>query len=254
MTLKRSTDTEVEEVLQQVELALRRIALTVTIVDVYLRVAHHIRMIHIEVVLLILHHSIEVVVVGHRQRHIVRIGLTQIGLRVECQEYLLVLIPVERSTVNRERCTIAVQLSIVLRCEQLPTAGQYLIKTRIYTRSFHTECGTRQYSRRYIQRTNLRSTALQLQVDVNHVQLVDQAYTFTLVIGFIVGVLIDNANHLLRRYILSIRLTRDVQGCSLCWLGALDCEELLVVGDYLGVIKCQIRDNRFLLSCSTAFR
>ena len=67
---------EVEEVLQQVEFALCWVALAGAVVDVYLRVAHYIGMIHIEVVFLILHDGINIVVVSHRQRHIVRIGLT----------------------------------------------------------------------------------------------------------------------------------------------------------------------------------
>ena len=63
-------------------------------------------MIHIEVVLLILHHSIEVVIVSHSQRYVVRISLTQIGIRVEGNEYLLILVPVKRCTIVGEWDTI----------------------------------------------------------------------------------------------------------------------------------------------------
>ena len=72
MSVKRSMtisccglQTQVIEVLQQVEFALRGIALAIAVVDIDLRVAHHAWMIHIEVVLLILHHFIKIVVVGH---------------------------------------------------------------------------------------------------------------------------------------------------------------------------------------------
>ena len=75
-----SLQAQVEEVLQQVELALSSITFAVAVVDIYLRVASYSWVVYIEMVLLILHHGIEVVIVGHRQRHVVRIGLTQIGL------------------------------------------------------------------------------------------------------------------------------------------------------------------------------
>ena len=68
--------TQIEEVLQQVELALRRVALTGAVVDVDLRITHHIGMIHVEVMLRILHHGIKVVVVSHTEPYRVRISLT----------------------------------------------------------------------------------------------------------------------------------------------------------------------------------
>ena len=66
---------QVEEVLQQVELALVRIRLTFAVVKIDLGRTVDIRIVDIHVMLLILHDGIEVVVVGHTQRHGVRIGL-----------------------------------------------------------------------------------------------------------------------------------------------------------------------------------
>ena len=154
-------------------------------------------MIYIEVVLLILHHSIEVVVVSHRQWHIVRVGLAQIGLRIEGQEYLLILIPVERCTIVCEWDAITMQHRIVFRIEQFPATGQNLIKSRTNGWCLQTDGITRQYSRRCRQRANLRCTTLQLQVDVHHMQLVYQADTLTLVIWLIIGILINDRNDLL---------------------------------------------------------
>ena len=44
-------------------------------------------------------------------------------------------------------------------------------------------------------------------MDVHHMQLVNQADTFTLIVGLIIGVLIDHTDDLLRRHILGVRLT-----------------------------------------------
>ena len=74
-----SLHTEVEEVLQQVELTLRGIRLAGTVVNINLARTYHARMVHIHVVILILHHLIQVVIVGHLQRHRLRcIHLAQI--------------------------------------------------------------------------------------------------------------------------------------------------------------------------------
>ena len=101
--------------------------------------------------------------------------------------------------------------SILLAVEQLPATGQNLVKTRINGGRLQSDGITRQNGRRCVQQSNLRSTALQLQVDVQHVELVDQTDTFTLVICLVVGVLINDADDLLLGDILGIRLARDIE-------------------------------------------
>ena len=210
-------------------------------------------MIHIEVVLLILHDGIQVVVVSHTQRHVVRIGLTQIGLRVECQPYLLVLIPVEWGAVDGEWLTIAVQHGVILVVEHLPATGQHLVKTRIHRRCLQSERVARQHGRRRVQRTNLRSTTLQLQADIQHMQLIDQAHTLTFVASLVIRVLINHADDLLRRHIFGIRLARDIERCRLRRLRALDGELLLVVGNERIIVEDDVRNDRTLLTSRTAF-
>ena len=146
------------------------------------------------------------------------------------------------------------QHSIVLAGKQFPTIGQYLIKTRIYSRSLQANSVTWQYGRWCIQRSNLRCATLQLQVDIHDMEFVHQTDTLAFVIGFIVGVLIDNTDDLLRRYILSVRLTGNIERGGLRRFRTLDREELLIVGHIVGIIEYIIRDDRTLLSGSTPFR
>ena len=66
-------------------------------------------------------------VVGHSERHVVRVGLTKVGLRIVGQ-ILTVLIPVDWRLVG-ELNTVAMTLGIFLVLEDLPTATHDLIGT-----------------------------------------------------------------------------------------------------------------------------
>ena len=131
--IARRSHTQVEEILQQVETALVVVAI---VVDINLAGALHIGMVDIQVVILIVHHSLQVVVVGHTERHIVRIGLTKIGLRIVGQ-ILTVLIPVDRRLVG-ELLTVAMTLGILLSLEDLPATTHDLIGTRLDGRLHQT--------------------------------------------------------------------------------------------------------------------
>lgn len=72
---------EVEEVLEQVELALVGIGGGAS-VDVNLGIALHFLVVDEHVVLGVAHHGIDVVVVGHGELHSIGIGLAQVGLGV----------------------------------------------------------------------------------------------------------------------------------------------------------------------------
>ena len=66
---------QVEQALQQVKTVLAaRLVLTI-VIDIYLRLALHVGVIHIVVVFLGLHHLLQVVVVSYAHRHVVRVGL-----------------------------------------------------------------------------------------------------------------------------------------------------------------------------------
>ena len=117
MTSKRVTVCQVDEVLEQVKTVL----VTATIiVDIDLRLAIHILMIDIVVVVLIVHHLLQIMVVGHIQLHRIRIGSAKTGLCVVGNP-VVVLIPIERCLVIKERRTIIVRCGIVIVGEDFPS-------------------------------------------------------------------------------------------------------------------------------------
>ena len=132
----------------------------VSIVDINLTVAHHVGMVHIQVVFLVGQHVTQVVIVCHTERHGVRIGLTQIGSGVECHPYVLVLIPEERSLLIGEGCTVTVVVRINLVGVYLPSVADRLVKSGVHRRRRQLHVVTRQYGSRCIQRSHLRHTTL----------------------------------------------------------------------------------------------
>ena len=132
---------QVEEVLQEVELVLRSIGCAVTIVDVNLRIALavSILMVEVHVVPLILHHLVEVVVVGHRELYGVRIGLAKVGLGV-VRYPIAVLIPVHRCAVVDIGLSVLVCGSILIVGEYFPTGAEDFISTRSDVRNLQTYC------------------------------------------------------------------------------------------------------------------
>ena len=112
--------TQVVEVPQLIE----TILCSAVVVDINLTVALQTGrvVIHIQVVLLIVHDVLQVVVVGHGHRHIVRIALTQIGLGV-VSKHVAVLIPVERIDSRNVFPAVGMAYSITLFLEQLPSAS-----------------------------------------------------------------------------------------------------------------------------------
>ena len=81
-----------------------------------------------------------------------------------------------------------------------------------------------------LQRVDDGCTALELQVDVDDVQLVDQFHVVAVVGTFVVGVLIDDGDDLLRLQVVDVALARDVERGLLRRLVALDGEVALLVG------------------------
>ena len=77
-------------------------------------------MIDIVVVLLIVHHLLQVMVVGHIQLHRFRIGPAKTGLCIVGNP-IVVLIPIERGLVVIERRTVIVRCGIVVVGEDFPS-------------------------------------------------------------------------------------------------------------------------------------
>ncbi len=117
MTSNCFTICQVDEVLKQIETVL---AAATIIVDIDLRLAFHILMIDIVVVALIIHHLLQIMVVGHIQLHRIRIGSAKTGLCIVGNP-IVVLIPIERCLVIKERCTVIVRGGIVIVGEDFPS-------------------------------------------------------------------------------------------------------------------------------------
>ena len=90
----RCQQTQVVQVLEQVETILRAAAV---VVDVNLRIDLYLMVVDIVVVSLVVHHLLQVVVVGHAHWYVVREGLAQIRLGVVGQ-IVLVLVEIERGS------------------------------------------------------------------------------------------------------------------------------------------------------------
>ena len=87
------------------------------------------------------HHLFQVVIVSYADRYMVRVGLTQIGLRIVCQ-IETILIPIEWITAGRIFHSIDMTLGVAWLFEQFPTTTSYLISTWCYGRNTHGDAGT----------------------------------------------------------------------------------------------------------------
>ena len=180
-------------------------------------------------VILIIHDGIEVVVVGHGERNGVRISLTKIGLRVEGNIVLAILIPIDRRIVVLEGHTVTVVVGIVLCVEEFPAAGEHLVESGVHIWCLQAHGIARQHGGRRTELSDLRHTALEFEVDIDDMQFIGHLHTAVVLI-LIVRVLVDHGDDLLLHHIVGIRLTADVERGGLGRLLTLDDKVLLIVG------------------------
>ena len=155
-------------------------------------------MVYIIVVLLVIHHLLQVVVVGHMYRYVVREGLAQIGLGIVSQ-IVLILIEVERIRERRVFHTIDMALGITLRIEELPTTTGNLVSTRCDVRLGDAKHRTRQDDVGCLDILHGGHTTLEVQVDVQNVALAHRRDVCTRHITLYIVVLIDHGDDLLCR-------------------------------------------------------
>ena len=220
---------EVEEVTQLVELALA-LHRRGTVVDIDLRGAVNVLMVYIHVVVsvAVAHDVGDVVVVRHRERHGIRVGLTQIGLRVVCH-VVVVLIPVQWRGVVHEGLTVAVDGGILGRGEDLPTRVGDFEGTRCDGRNLHTHTGTRQHGGRSLDLTNLGYTRLELEVDVHDMALTHRHDVVTTFVALLIVVEVDHGDDFLLLQVVEIRLARDIERRGLVGHFTVDLESCLEV-------------------------
>ena len=156
----KTSHTQVIEILQQIETILRRATI---IVDVYLTLTLQTiqGIVHMEVLLLVLHHLLQVVVVGYRDRYMIRVCLTKIGLSI-VSNIIAILIPVERVDAWIILYTIGMTLSIVHFLVEFPSTTSYLVGTRRYSRRTQRDSHSWQNNTWFGDVLNIRNTALEL--------------------------------------------------------------------------------------------
>ena len=169
-------EAEVIETFQEVKTVF---ALLAVVVDVYLRYALTnsvgILVVYVVVVFLGIHHRLEVVVVGNRELHWLRVCLAHVALGVVCQ-IVAVLVVVHRCLVVLVLTAVTVKLGIALVGEYLPTATDEFVCARRHPWLVYAHGGAWQYGCRRQKVVDDRCATLKLQVDVDDVHLVGEAY------------------------------------------------------------------------------
>ena len=129
----------------EVTQVIQSVLVTCIVIDVDLRVTFQAVavIVHMQVSLLILHDTFQVMVVGYADGHGIRVGLAQIGLGVVCQ-HVAVLIPVERVCAGGVFLTVDMTLGVALLLEDFPSAAQYLVGSGPYGGHTHGNAGTGQ--------------------------------------------------------------------------------------------------------------
>ena len=132
---RRLQQAQVIQVLEQVETILAAFRILAIVIDVnlwlYLQTVEDIFMIDVIVVVCITHHLLQIVVVSHADRHMVRICLAQVCLGIVSQP-ILILIEIERIYRRCIFYAIDMAFSIRLFVKQLPTATGDFVSTRCY--------------------------------------------------------------------------------------------------------------------------
>ena len=159
-----------------------------------------------EVLLLVVHHLLQIVVVGYRDRHMVRVGLAEIGLSI-VSYIIAILIPVERVAAWIILYTIGVTLCIVHFLVEFPSTTCYLISTRCYGRRTQCHSCSWKNNTRLGDVFYIRNTTLELQVDIHHVTLSDRSDVHTRLITLLVVILINHSDNLLLREVEDVRVT-----------------------------------------------
>ena len=187
-------------------------------------------MVDIVVVFFIVHHLLQVVVVGHMYWYVVREGLAQIGLGIISQ-IVLILIEVERIRERRVFHTIDMALGITLRIEELPTTTGNLVSTRCDVRLGDAEHRTRQDDVWRLDVLHGGHTTLEVQVDVQNVALAHRRDVCTRHITLYIVVLIDHGDDLLCREVEDVGAAGHKERARLRRCQTVDREVLLFVGE-----------------------
>ena len=228
MPCERSACTEAEEVAEQVEFALLRVRDALTVVDVYLRVALHPRVVHIHVVLRVLHHLVHVVVVGHGDLYGIRVRLAEVGLGI-VGHVVAVLIPVHRCLVGGIRRAVLMADGIGKAAVGLPSAAQDFVGALGHRRLVQSEHVARQNGAWRQQFADDGHAALEVDTDVHHMALSDGLVAVARLVALHILIPVFHGHDLVLREVVDVNLTAHVEGTRLRRNDAVDGEARLLV-------------------------
>ena len=221
---------QVEEVLQEVEFVLCGIGGAVAAVDVDLRVALTVGILVVKehVVLLVQHHLVEVVVVGHGELYGVGVGLAQIGLGV-VGHVVAVLIPEHLRVVVDVRLSVLVAGGIGQVGKEFPSGSQNLKCSGFYIRHLQTHRGAWQHGVGFGELAYLGHAALELQVDVDDMALGDGRDVHAGFVALFVFIGEHDGDHLVLAEVEDVRFAGHDERGGLHRRAAIDGEELLLL-------------------------
>ena len=209
VAVHRVVESEVVEVLQEVKLALGVVG-AFAVVDVDFAGTGNVLMVNEQVARMV-HHGVDVVVVGHGELHGVGVRLAEVGLSI-VGHIVVVLIPVHRREVVEVRYAVGVMFGIGLVGEHLPSAADDLEGTRSYVGLLQAHGAVGQHDGRLLKLADARHAALELEVDVDDVLLGDFIDVSTRLVALLVGVAVDDGNHLLLAEVVDVGLAGYIEG------------------------------------------
>ena len=231
--LRIVNQTQLEEVLQQID----TILFARVVVDVNLAVALQLGtvVVNIQVVLLVIHHLLQVVVVGYTHGHIVRVCLAQVCLSI-VGNVVAVLIPIERVANRRVVHAVGMVLGIALVGEQFPSAANHLVGSGRYVWRLYRYAISGQHNVGRIDIIDGGDAAPEVDMDVQHMILADGSDLRTGLVALLVVVLINHGDNLFLREVLDVAFVSDIQRTQLLGRSAVDTEAQLFVDERRVVI------------------
>ena len=201
-------------------------------IQVNLTCTIHILMVD-EHTLFVVHHFADTMVVGHRERHRVRISFTQISLGI-VSYIVVVLIPIHRGGVVLVSNTVFVFAGIQFRFEDFPSTTKNFVSTLGNRRHRKTYRRVGQYRsrRRYVANGRLTAAEFQVNVDDMLFAVIGNIGTIT----FFIVVTINHGDNTVFAQVENIRFARHINRRCLDRRMTLNGESGLIVGQSIVVV------------------
>ena len=235
---------QVDELLQQL-CAVLAVGTRAVVVEVYLRLAVHVLVVYVVVVLLVVHQLAQVVVVGHGELYGIRVGAAEVRLGI-IGHVVVVLVPVQVGGVVVVGYAVAVQRGIAGIGKHLPSGTGNLEGTGFHARYLHAHAVAGYDGGGLLQRTYLGHARLELQVYVHDVSFGHRHHVVAALVALVVLVEEDGRDDLLLLQVVDVRLAADVERRGLHGCRAVDDEACLQVHQ---LVEVSLVDEDILRYC-----